>query len=60
MLFRVDFEQLFEIRVEARQALNERMQDNTANKVVRFFFKLEMLPAQFEIQVLLITRFMNR
>lgn len=60
MLFRVDFEQLFEIRVEARQALNERMQDNTANKVVRFFLKLEMLPAQFEIQVLLITRFMNR
>lgn len=35
-----DFEPLFEICVEARQALKERVQDNIANKVIIFNFFL--------------------
>lgn len=44
---------------KTRQTLNKRVQDSIANKV-RFFFKLEYLPAGFEIQGLLMTRFMNK
>lgn len=60
MLFMIEFEQSFEIHVEARQALNEIVQDNIANKVIIFFSKLEMLLSWFEIQVLLMSRVMSR